>query len=70
MPDLDQPLDRPLDQLSLPELRDYRERLRAEHQNEVARLWDKLSDGGPPQPGSEAIGTEAAPLQAQAQARE
>lgn len=40
MPDLDQPLDRPLDQLSLPELRDYRERLRAEE--ERVSYWRRL----------------------------
>lgn len=40
MSDLDQPLDRPLDQLSLPELRDYRERLRAEE--ERVSYWRRL----------------------------
>lgn len=40
MSDLDQPLDRPLDQLSLLELRDYRERLRAEE--ERVSYWRRL----------------------------
>jgi len=40
VPDLDQPLDRPLDQLSLSELRDYRERLRAEE--ERVSYWRRL----------------------------